>query len=196
MHLVLGDSIARRATISSRLPDDLVLNRAKGGETWRSLLERLETEVAAWQTAATAANLLPGIVVLWLTGNEVYSRLSLLASFDKALLTTVGRTAAAVIARLKSADQVIVLGPLPRLAGEMHGVTWEYTAAYHLERTLVKLDTEAKIVPLGRALTRKISKNRHGLKGCEGWYLPDGIHLSPEGYQKLADIVPLWLTLS
>ena len=112
----------------SRFPDDQILNRVRGGETWRSLLERIDLEVAAWQTAAAAENLFPGIVILWLTGNELYSRYSLLARFDQDLLATVGRTAKVVIARLHHANRVLVLGPLPRLAGEMHGVTWESTS--------------------------------------------------------------------
>ena len=41
----------------------------------------------------------------------------------------------------------------------------ESTAAYHCERTLMRMEASVKFVPLGRCLTRKISKNRHSLKG-------------------------------
>ena len=54
LHLLLGDSIAHKAGITSCFEDDEVFDRAVGGETWQSLLHHLETEVTAWQTAAAA----------------------------------------------------------------------------------------------------------------------------------------------
>ena len=195
LHMLLGDSVARRADLASRFPGDEVLNRANGGETWSSVLAHLNSDIAAWQTAATARGLLTGNVIIWMSGNDVYNRLTYLASFTKERLETIGRTARAVVQRLEDlADHITVLGPLPRLAGEVAEATWESTAAYHCERTLMRMEASAKFVPLGRCLTRKISKNRHGLKGCAKWYMPDGIHLSPEGYEKVGDALPVWMT--
>ena len=37
LHLLLGDSIAKASRLAPRDPGDRVLNRARGGETWRSL---------------------------------------------------------------------------------------------------------------------------------------------------------------
>ena len=199
LHLVVGDSIARRANIGSRFKGDRIFCRANGGETWASLSKIMEHTLTAWQTAAAPEGLLPGNIIIWLTGNDVYSRRSLMSNFDAASLEEVGRTARSVIACFQQqADEVLVLGPLARLAGEATGITWEFTAAYHLERTIHKLECKCKFIPLGRALTRKVSKNRHGLKGCEDWYRPDGVHLPPAGYAKLADAgtFPIWLTLA
>ena len=198
LHLVLGDSVAKRAAIASRYCGDKVLNRSQGGESWTSLLEHLEFDINAWQTTAAAWGMIPGSVVIWLTGNDVYSRESRMANFTLDKLFGVGRAARAAVLRLRrAADNVTILGPLPRLAGEVWGATWESTAAYHLERTLLKegLHEHAVIIPLGRALTRKMGKRRQGLKGCEQWFCPDGVHLSAEGYLKLSDCVPVWLTL-
>ena len=199
LHLLVGDSIARRARFGTR-SEDQVLNRAAKGETWTSLENAIDLRLSCWQTAAAASGMTMGSVLIWLTGNDVYNRFTLLSSFDRDRLGTVGATAQAVIRRFgAAAEEVLVLGPLPRLAGELVGVTWETTAAYHLERTLCKLDLQAncRIVPLGRSLTRKMGRKRRGLKGTEQWYKEDGIHLSAEGYHKIAEAgaFPGWLTL-
>ena len=198
LHLLVGDSIARDAGIASRFHGDNFISRARGGETWKSLQERIETDIVAWQMAASAQGLATGIVVVWLTGNDVYSRMSLMSNFNCEILDSVGRAARSVVRQLqRQAEEVLVLEPLPRLAGEVFGAAWETTAAYHLERTTLKMDVGARIITLGRALTRKMGKSRHGLKGCEQWFRPDGVHLSPDGYAKLADAgsFPVWLTM-
>ena len=198
LHLLVGDSVARRASLGSRFAGDQVLNRARGGETWSSLMQHLDTTVVSWQTVAAAEQLLPGTLIIWLTGNEAYSRLSWLSNFDRELLDTVGRTATAVIFKSRRlAEEVLVLGPLPRLAGEIAEASWESTAAFHLERTLLKLEVKFQFITLGRALTRKMGRNRHGLRGCETWFHTDGVHLSAAGYMKLADAaaLPVWLVL-
>ena len=92
-----------------------------------------------------------------------------MANFTLDKLFEVGRAARAGVLRLRrAAGKVTILGPLPRLASEVWGATWESTAAYHLERALLKegLDEHAVIIPLGRALTRKMGKRRQGLKRC------------------------------
>ena len=198
LHLVLGDSIARRAVITSRFKDDRVLNRGRSRDKWDDLLARLDAEVTSWQTAAAAQGLIPGVVVIWLTGNELYGEHSWYANWTDETLAALGQSARAVVARLRPhADDVLVLGPLPRLAGEAGGEIWGKTAAFHAERTL--LHTEGvRLIPLGRALTKKVSRNKHGLnQACEVWFQEDGVHLTPAGYEKLADAgsLPVWLTL-
>ena len=122
LHLVLGDSVAKRASITSRYFEDKMLNRSQGGETWSSLLERLDLEISAWQTAAAALGIIPGSVVIWLTGNDVYSKESGMANFNLDQLFRIGRSARAAVMRLRrAADRVTILGPLPRLAGEVWG---------------------------------------------------------------------------
>ena len=59
-----------------------------------------------------------GNIVIWLTGNDVYSRLSGLASFDDKKLENIGNTATTVWRKLQDAGPVLVLGPLPRPDGD------------------------------------------------------------------------------
>ena len=91
------------------------------------------------------------------------------------------------------------MGPLPRLKGEVYGCYWNATAAYKLERTLLRNGPGnlATLVTLGRLLTRKIGRKRNGLKGCEKWFHRDRVHLSREGYAKLAgaSAFPDWLVM-
>ena len=120
-----------------------------------------------------------------------------MSSFGGDILDRAGRAATAAILYLRSrADAVVVLGPMPRLAGEVVTFTWDSTTAFDLERALLELEVGCRLVMLGRALTRKMRRSRHGLVGCQQWFDPDGVHLSPEGYAKLADAaaLPIWLT--
>ena len=200
LHLLLGDSIPKRAVFSTKQPGDLVLNRSEGGESWLSILERIDRYITSWLTAAAASGLNPGKAIVWLTGNDVYSRATGLARFTDESLREIGRAARVVVQRLRThATEVVILGPLPRLAGDLYGCTWNSTAAYKLERTLIRNGPGdiATIITLGRLLTRKMGRKRNGIKGCEMWFHPDGVHLSPEGYSKLAgaDAFPDWLVM-
>ena len=88
-----------------------------------------------------------------------------MANFNLDRLFEVGRSARAAVMRLRrAAEKVTILGPLPRLVGEVWGATWESTAAYHLEMTLLKegLEEQAVIIQLSRALTRKMGEKKQG----------------------------------
>ena len=69
-----------------------MLNRARRGETWRSLLDHLEADIVVWQMAATAGGFITATVVIWLTGNDVYHRHTRLSSFSEDTLSAVGLT--------------------------------------------------------------------------------------------------------
>ncbi|KAF0305483.1 hypothetical protein FJT64_022861 [Amphibalanus amphitrite] len=138
LHLILGDSVAKRAEFSAGSGEDRILNRAPGGATWASLLSEVDQAVTSWQTAAAAIDKATGMIVVWLTGNDIYSKLSGLPRYSDASLKEIARQACLVLQRLRVVGEVIVLGPLPRLAGELRGCTWNSTAAYRLERTLLR----------------------------------------------------------
>ena len=165
LHHLLGDSIANRAGLASRFKRDQVLNWARAGETWRSLFDRVEENIDVWQMAATAMGKHTGEVIVWLPGNDVYSRLSRTSSFTSDSLIAIGPLAEVLARRLRShTSRVLLLDPLPRLAGEVFGTPWGHRC-HHLERTLIKakLDQVARALPLGRALTRKMGRKRHAL---------------------------------
>ena len=199
LHLLLGDSIARRAMISSRLPNDGIYSRARGGETWDGVKSHLTADINAWEIAAAAEGLSKGLIIVWLTGNDAYSPLSYLADWNDdrklALKAKIGPITRSL--ERHTPYGVLVLGPLPRMAGEVAGDRWEETAAYKLERTTMKsnLGRRTRVVPLGRALTTKMSKKNHGMLGVEKYFCEDGVHLSRAGYGRLQDSVPVWLRL-
>ena len=99
------------------------------------------------------------------------------------------------------ATGVVILGPLARPDGELRGIAWEKTAAFHLERQTLKMAMKLaetwniKYVILGRCLTKK-GTGRHAFTGdVTAWYKRDGIHLNSEGYSKIADAMhlPVWI---
>ena len=92
-----------------------------------------------------------------------------------------------VVKRISCKAKVVILGPLPRLAGELRGSTWNGTAAYRLERTPLRNGpgNNATVIPLRRLLTSMMGRERNGMKGCEPWFHPGGVHLSGEGSAKL-----------
>ena len=188
----MGYSIARRSGLRSKFHQDRVVSRARSGETWRSLLKHVQADIRVWQLMAAAQGLRPGSIIIWLTGNDVYGRVSGLRSFDDDRLRKVGHKARAVVALVqRHTEEIVILGPLPRISAELYGDTWEAPASYHLDRTLRKsgLGGQVSIVTLGRALCRKISRKRYGIRdGCEIWFRTDGVHLSGAGYEKVAQV--------
>ena len=216
LHLLLGDSVARDSGLKVADVADDILRRARGGATWSSTLRRLPEDLAAWKSATSAFGLNLGLAVVWLSGNDIYSRLTGLPQKDRDHLAEIKGVARRVVRDLSQVGHVAeggVLqegghvtggggssdsGPLPRLAGELSGATWGSSAAFHLERALLKTDfgESVKVVPMGRALTKKISHKRSGI--CPGnavWYRRDGVHLSKAGYAKVASKLPDWLTI-
>ena len=200
LHFLVGDSVARDCGLQSRIRRDRFRNRARGGVTWATLDRDLPAILRSRDDAATARGRQRGDVVVWLSGNDVYNRQSLLPSFSPESLESVAVHANNVSRKLlEEANSVVVLGPLPRLSGEMFGARWEQTAAFHLERRLRHgLPKQVRFIPLGRQLTRK-EHNRHAITpGCLPWYQPDRTHLSPAGYEKLQDSLefPIWITMA
>ena len=198
LHLLLGDSIARRSGLKSADAADGVFCRATGGATWQIVVQRLSTDLQKWRSAASASGMALGSVAIWLSSNDVYSRFSGLPTTDRSQLSEVVGTVREAINLIKEVtdSHIYILGPLPRPSGELMGATWESTAAYHLERSLLReaLSNGVTLIKLGRALTRKISHKRAGLcEGCLPWFQDDRVHLSRAGYRKLAPLLPKWL---
>lgn len=204
VHLLLGDSVARRAPLVPKKEGEDILCRARGGETWSSLFGHLDNDLAFWRLHTESRERELGSILVWLSGNDVYSRLTGLPSYDEWKLADVGWIAARTITRLRREGRpLLILGPLPRPDGEVAGTPWSHTASYHLERRLVALIRDrslgpcVKVCALGRALTKKI-QNKKRLENCWEFFLSDRIHLSAQGYQKVArcESFPEWLCMS
>ena len=204
LHLLLGDANARRAGMASRLHGERFFSLARDGETWISLLDHLDEALVAWRAAAATRGMSAGSAVVWLSGDEVYSGGggdTDLWDPKSGLLRTVSRVARTAVLRLgQETSEVLVLGPLPRLAGETKTFAqWERTPTFHLERALMKQDMGqcARFVPLGRSLTCKMGRRHSMNPRCSVWFERDGIRLSAEGYCKVAACLafPAWLQL-
>ena len=192
--------IVRDSGLSSRLPGVQVVNLTTGGATWKSLENKLPGIIQVWKACIAEAGCRPGRCLVWMTGNDIYSRLTGLASYAEETLDRVTGHARRVVAELLlHADGVLVLGPLPRLSGEVAPVKWEQTAAFHLERRLKhQLPPRVQFVPLGRQLTRKMNNIRSLNAGCAEWFRPDHTHLSPAGYERVADApdLSIWVKIA
>ena len=109
------------------------------------------------------------------------------------------RNACLTIQRPRSHAEDVILRPLPRHAGKLRRCTWNSPAAYRLERTLIRGGDLATVITLGRYPTRKMGRKRSGIRGCEPWFQTDGVHLSEEGYARLASAAgafPMWLRMT
>ena len=199
LHLLLGDSIARDSGMrTTNIADDL-FNLARSSETWSRTRRHLPGNLDAWRTAASAFGMELGAVVVWLTGNDVYGRRrGLPGRKDDATLNKIKEEARLVVRDIKRVtEEVVILGPLPRLANDLYGATYGSTAAFHMERALLKTDYReggVEVVPMGRALCKKISHQRAGIcPGCAVWFRRDRVHLSRAGYDKVGARLPDWL---
>ena len=199
LHLLLGDSVARECMMRSRLRRDRMLNGAWGGATWRELREKLDGVLVNWEQEAEAEGRRLGSVIIWLTGNDIYSKKSGLRCDGEDNLADIAEDAKYVARRLmRVAERVLVLGPLPRYGAELSGTPWICTAAYQLERRLLhQLPRQVRVVPLGRQLCRKYRGDYAiGVKSAD-WFARDGVHITPAGFGKLMDAesLPVWLTM-
>ena len=205
IHLLVGDSIGRDSMLESWLRHDVVVNRCRGAQTSDDILKDIDHDINHWEMRAATEHLPLGCAVYWTTANDVYSKWTGSGVIDKAKNQLYGINIRKALQRLLTrTSTVIVLGPLPRLDGELPGVAWEKSAAFHLERTVKRMvedlaeqQTDAKVVfvPLGRCITKKMG-GRHSVRvECAEWYKRDWIHLNRSGYAKLTDAMhlPIWI---
>ena len=201
VHLLIGDSVARDSGLESRRQGDVFLRRACGSATWGSVHDVLPDIVSDWSREVEDRGAVRGVAVIWLTGNDVYSKSSGLPSYSNSTLETIADHAIDVTLDLMPlAEQVVVLGPLPRPDGEVMNNRWERTAAYKLDRLLKRqLPTGVVCVhSLGRLLLRKYHQRYSVTPECDEWFRDDRIHPAASGYAKLeeAERFPAWLRLA
>ena len=200
LHLLIGDSIARDAGLHSRLRHDEVLNLAKGGATWATTARDLDNIIDTWTTEAAGRGRRLGDVIIWITGNDVYKRHSARHNYNEAGLARCGAHAGVVCRRLLArGGGVTLLGPLPRLSGDVTGSRWETTASYHLERRLKhSLPPEVRLVQLGRQLLRRTCGGYRVTAECAPAFRRDGVHLTAQGYARLAaaKAMPEWVAMT
>ena len=194
IHLLLGCSIALGARLTVAV-DDMLLTRARGGNTWRRLADRLERDLWHWRRAAAAFGMRCGTIIIWLSVNEAYDRqtgANVLAGEPCGPLEEVIQR---VLERVRAASaSVCLLGPLPRFYVDRL-LRWEATAAYRLDRKVKEAARPGEFCSLGKALTKKLAGRHVVVEDARQWFAEDGIHLSREGYRKVAGaaLFPRWM---
>ena len=120
LHVVLGDSVARDCGLHAGQANDRVLNLSKGGATWATLRDGLEERMTTWRQVARDEGRRLGVAVVWLSGNDVYSRITGLPCASEEVLWLMQESAKGVTdALLDAAEGVVVLGPIARLGSEV-----------------------------------------------------------------------------
>ena len=192
MHLLLGCSVARDARLRVAAPD-LILNRARGGNTWQRVAARLEDDLGAWRRAAASLGMTRGRVIIWLSGNEAYDRqtgANRLAGVPRGDLEDAIR---AVLTAVRAVSTPVLLGALPRFFMDRL-LPWEHTAAYLPDRKVCEVADADEFISMGKSLTKKLGKRHVVVDDCARWFGDDGLHLSPAGYAKVSLVkkLPQW----
>ena len=154
MHLLLGCSIARDAGLEVTDADDMILNLARGGNTWKKLSASLNNDFQRWRQAATAFGIELGHIIIWMSGNEAYDKRT---GCDRLIAKPRGPLESLIQEVLKAVREVakpVVLGPLPRFWTDRL-LPWEHTAAYRLDRKVKEATVPGEFHSLGKSLTKK-----------------------------------------
>ena len=94
------------------------------------------------------------------------------------------------------AEEVVVLGPLPRYRFDK-GKTWSQTPAYLAERRIrdsVSTFPEVTLEILGRKLTAIRGKCKALVPTVKDYFADDELHLSSKGYGKRMEKLPEWMS--
>ena len=151
LHLVLGDSIARDAPWRC----DVIVNLARGGNTWRRQADRLDEDLACWKAKAVAEGRPRGSVVMWIGSNDVYAR----EGGGGVIPFKIFKIVRAVLEKLRADHHLLIIGPLPR--GYDRGCRWELTRAYWLERSYKQiLPHDCPFYRPGHRLTHMLRRRR------------------------------------
>lgn len=196
-HVIIGDSIAKRAPGLGVAAPNLLLRLDETGHSWRRLATEVKQDIILWQQAAEAYGPPVGTAIIWMTGNDLYPRHGHLISGLN--LEQLWSDVAEVVTALRPiAEDVVILGPLPRFKFDVDKV-WSTTPAYLGERCIRKCmedltGTSNNVINLGRTLTETRGKVKAVVPGVRRHFSKDKIHLSASGYSKVLDKVPSWLT--
>ncbi|KAF0292000.1 Fibulin-2 [Amphibalanus amphitrite] len=113
----------------------------------------------------------------------------------------------AQVSEVATIAPVILVGPTPRpsrdgLTAECGAAKWETTAAFDLERKMVRwtreLNGNVSVTCVGRCLTERRRRGRESeylltAAAAANYFQSDGIHLTAAGYRKIAARLPPWM---
>ncbi|XP_043228139.1 uncharacterized protein LOC122384617 [Amphibalanus amphitrite] len=203
--LIIGDSLVRHARFAADADNWRVtvwVPPADIGEHWAGCLSSgaLIEVVRTW---ANTKEVYPAAVALWLGGNDVYPPDGRRRTMSKELWSSV----TAQVAEVAAIAPVTLVGPTPRpsrdrLADDYERDRWENTAAFGLERQMVrwarKRNGNVSVACVGRCLTKRRNhggESRYFLTDdvATEYFQPDGIHLTAAGYRRIATRLPPWM---
>ena len=204
--LIIGDSLVRHAGFAADADNWRVavwVPPANIGKHWAGCLSSgaLMDVVRTW---ASTTEVYPAAVALWLGGNDVYPRNGPPRTMSHELWSSV----TAQVAEVAALAPVTLVGPIPRpardgLVAERGMIKWEETAAFDLERKMVRWSREqnrsVSVACVGRCLTERHRRGRESnylitSAVAAEFYQSDGIHLTAAGYRKVAARLPPWMT--
>ena len=201
--LIIGDSLVRHAGFAADAGNWRVtvwVPPANIGQHWAGCLSSgaLMDVVRTW---ASTKEMHPAAVALWLGGNDVYPRDGPRRTMSHELWSAV----TAQVAEVAAVAPVTLVGPTPRpardgLVAEERGVIqWEDTAAFDLERKMVrwtrKRNGGVSVACVGRCLTERYRRGYQITSAAAAeFFQSDGIHLTAAGYRQIASRLPPWMT--
>ena len=194
---VIGDSMVRRGRFWS--PDCDIEVWVPPGRNIPGCLRLWRQRIEEWLRRVVGANLEPGLIVLWIGGNDVYPRFrgmeltpvlagSLWDALKRAILWAARRC------------PLLIVGPTPRPLFDDSAV-WETTAAFEMERALARMvrnlaERSVEFVAVDRRLCRRARTpgTRPDVFSVDtAMFLDDGVHLTHRAYHEVARRLPRWL---
>lgn len=201
--LVIGDSMVRRAEFAESAGDWRVETWVPHDKTWTGCVSSLPTVTQDWTKRVESAGGVPRAIVFWLGGNDIYPRRSRPAALETAAWDAI-HGAVKNMGRLVS--EVVVVGPTPRPARDAPSgqqPEWEETAAWQLyDRPMATWTREcgaAEFISIGRRVCERRRPRRQRerylltARAAGTFFEADGVHLSAEGYARIAIRLPEWL---
>ena len=186
VHLILGDSIASDCPFNVDFPDG-TLNLAVGGLAFSRLAARIEDMLIEWRASIRDGEA-EGRVVLWLGGNDAYPRRS--TDRPRQLSTHAVVSVFSTLLSRVPAHRVTVLGPTPRQSD----LRWETSHAYHAEAKLrAVISGTSPSVEIIRHVGRPLADRNHRMTRAN--VFRDGVHLTSDGYARVAVRMPAWLKM-
>ena len=199
--LIVGDSMVGRGRFWSA--EWVVETWIPPGRNISGCLRQWRAVIGAWERRTRQAGATPGLVVLWIGGNDTYPRFpeagpSQGTAAEATLAAGVWSALRGAVGWAAGRCPVLVVGPTPRPLHDGSSL-WETTAAYRLDRDMSRLVRGmdgVNFVAVGRKLCRRVRTPGPGPDQYyveEAMFLDDRVHLTREGYRQVVTRLPGWL---
>ena len=189
--LLVGDSMVRRGRFAVDSPRCLTL-AARGGISWKQDRDWIKDQILTWRDMVLSNGQHLGEVLIWAGGNDLYPRSGV---SRPSAPSGVARTVASLVGELADViPQLTLIGPTPRPAYDEDS-PWGKTPAFLLENQLIGLRGNGiRVISIGRQVcVWKNGKPRGYVVRAGRFFTGDKVHLSRDGYRRVASRFPRWL---